>query len=59
MFLRKGVYLYDYMDEWATFNKTLLPEKEVFYCNLNIEDIKDANHLNAKRFYKYFGKKNR
>ena len=39
--LRKGVYLYKYMDEWKNFNKASLPEKEEFYSNLNMEDCKD------------------
>ena len=39
LLLRKGVYPYEYMDEWGKFNETTLPEKE-FYSNLNMEDIK-------------------
>ena len=35
---RKGVYSYEYMDEWEKFNKKLLPEKEEFYSNLNREE---------------------
>ena len=25
---KKGVYLYEYMDDWEKFNETTLPEKE-------------------------------
>ena len=42
MLLRKGVYSYEYMDEWVKINKTSLPKKEEFYSNLNVEDITDA-----------------
>ena len=28
--LRKGIYPYEYMDDWEKFNKTSLPEKEGF-----------------------------
>ena len=28
------------MDGWEKFNETLLPEKEDFYCHLNMEDIR-------------------
>ena len=31
------------MDDWEKINETLLPEKEEFYSNLNIEDITDAD----------------
>ena len=27
LLLRKGVYPYEYMDDWEKFNETLLPEK--------------------------------
>ena len=47
--LKKGVYCYEYMDEWEKFNETSLPEKEEFYSNLNMEDITDADYMHAKR----------
>ena len=31
------------MDDWEKFNETILPEKEEFYSNLNMEDITDAD----------------
>ena len=30
LLLRKGVYPYEYMDDWEKFNETILPEKEEF-----------------------------
>ena len=36
LLLRKGVYPYEYMDEWEKFNKTSLPKKEDFYSNIII-----------------------
>ena len=39
LLLRKGVYPYEYMDNWERFNETSLPSKESFYSNLNMEDI--------------------
>ena len=56
--LRKGVYPYEYMDNWERFNKTTLPEKEEFYSNLNMEDITDADYMHAKRVCKDFKIKN-
>ena len=32
----KGVYPYEYMNDWGKFNKTTLPKKEEFYSNLKI-----------------------
>ena len=43
MLLTKGVYPYDYMDDWAKFNETTLPEKEKLDINLNMEDTADAD----------------
>ena len=45
------------MNTWTiekNFNETLLPKKEGFYSNLNMEDIKDSDHNHAKRFCKDF-----
>ena len=60
LLLRKGVYPYEYMDDWEKFNETLLPEQEEFYSNLNMEDITDADYTHAKIVskdfeIKYFG----
>ena len=45
--LRKGVYPYEYMDNWEKFNEMSLSEKEDFYCNLKMEDITDAVYMYA------------
>ena len=52
LLLRKGVYPYEYMDEWEKFDETKLPQKEEFYSNLNVEHITDADHIHAKRVCK-------
>ena len=53
LLLRKGVYPYEYMDDWEKFNETSLPEEE-FYSNLNMENITDADYMHAKRVCKDF-----
>ena len=59
MLLRKGVFPYEYMNDWEKFNETsMLPEKEDFYSHLNREDITDADYAQAKRVCKYFKIKN-
>ena len=52
LLLRKGVFPYEYMDDWEKFNETSLPEKENFYSHLNIEDITDADYASQKDFVK-------
>ena len=46
------------MDDWEKFNETILPEKEEFFSNLNLEYITDADYMHAKRVCKYFEIKN-
>ena len=46
------------MDNWERFNETLLPDKESFYSNLNMEDITDVDHSHAKRVFKSLNNKN-
>ena len=53
MFLRKGVYPYDCIDEWQQFNEASLTEKEEFYSNLTVEDITDSDYIDAKLMLDY------
>ena len=48
LLLRKGVYPYEFMDDWEKFNKTLLLEDEEFYSNLNMENIRLRLQLSRK-----------
>ena len=54
LLLRKGVYPYEYMDNWERFNETLLPSKESFYSNLNKEDIDDIDHRHGNNVFNKF-----
>ena len=47
LLLRKGVYLYEYMDDCEKFNNITLPEKKEIYSNLNMEDITDVDYMHA------------
>ena len=51
LLLRKGVYLYEYMDSWERFDETSLSDKEAFYSNVNMEDIIDVDYRHAKRVF--------
>ena len=54
LLLRKGVYPYEYMDNWEKFNETLLPSKESFYSNLNMEDIDDIDYRHGNNVFNKF-----
>ena len=47
--LQKGVYPYEYMDDWKKFNEASLPEKEEFFNDRNMENITDADYTHAKK----------
>ena len=42
------------MDSWKSFHETLLPDKEDFCKNLNMENVTNADHKHAKK--KKYGK---
>ena len=43
LLLRKGIYLYEYIDSWERFNENTIPPKEAFYSELNLENITDKD----------------
>ena len=52
--LRKGVYPYEYIDNWKRFNETSLPPKEAFHSKLNLEYIKDEYYEHAQKVWELF-----
>ena len=52
--LRKGVYPYEYEDNWKRFSEISLPSKEDFYSNLNMEDINDIDYRHANNVFQRF-----
>ena len=54
LLLRKGVYSYEYMDNWGRFDGTSLPNKESFYSNLNMENIYDIDYRHGNNVFKRF-----
>ena len=58
LLLRKGVYPYEYMDNWERFNETSLPKKESFYSNSNIENIEGIDYRHGNNVFKRFKLKN-
>ena len=54
LLLRKGVYPYEYIDNWERFNETSLPSTESFYSNLNMEDIDDIDYRHGNNVFNKF-----
>ena len=54
LLLRKGVYPYNYMDNWKRFNETSLTSKESFYCNLNMENIDNIDYRHGNNIFNKF-----
>ena len=55
LLLRKGVYPYEYMDNWERLDETSLPSKESFYSNLNMEKIEDIAYRHGNNMLKNLG----
>ena len=58
LLLRKGVYPYEYMDNWERFDATSLLDKESFYSSLNMENIDDIDYRHGNNVFKRFKLKN-
>ena len=58
LLLRKGVYPYEYMDNWERFDETSLLDKESFYISLNMENIDDIDYRHGNNVFKKFKLKN-
>ena len=42
------------MDNWEKFDENILPSKEAFYSNLNLEDISDEDYVHAQKVWDVF-----
>ena len=51
---KKGIYPYEYMDSWARFSETSLPDKEKFYSKLNDEHITEDEYAHAQTVWETF-----
>ena len=56
--LRKGVYPYEYMDDWDRFNEDKMPNKNDFYSSFNMEDIREIDYRHALKVFNKFNIKN-
>ena len=55
---RKGVYPYEFMDNFEKFKKQSLPKKTSFFSRLKQEKISDEDFEHAQRVWKQFELKN-
>jgi len=51
---RKGVYPYDFADDWAKLEQLTLPPIEDFYSTLTEEHIEDTEYQFAKDVWSHF-----
>ena len=55
LFLRKGIYPYEYMDSFNRFDETSLPPIESFYSELNLSGISKNDYAHAQKVFKALG----
>ena len=58
LLLRKGIYPYDYMDDWNRFDEEKLPSKSDFYNSLNMEELSETDYKDAEKVFNKFNIKN-
>ena len=50
LLLRKGVYPYEYMNDWNKFNETKLPSIKDHYNKLHLKNITKEDYDHAKKY---------
>ena len=58
LLIKKGIYPYEYMDNWDKFNHSELPSKDKFYSKLNMSGVSDKDYDHAKSVWNEFHIKN-
>ena len=54
LLVRKGIYLYDYMDSLEKMNEEQLPPKEAFFSSLTNANITDDDYAHPKEVWNTF-----
>ena len=58
LLLKKGVYPYEYMNDWKKFEETELPSHNEIYSNLYLKNISKEDFKHAQNVWKTFNIKN-
>ena len=58
LLLRRGVYPYEYMDDWNRFDEEQLPDESDFYGGLKMEEISGTDYRHAEKVFNKFNIKN-
>lgn len=58
LLVRKGIYPYEYMDNWDRFEETNLPSIDKFYSSLTDESISQEDYEHAQNVWQTFGCQN-
>ena len=54
LLLRKGIYPYEYIDDWSRPDEEQLPDKSDFYSCLNMEEISGIDYRHAEKVFNKF-----
>ena len=58
LLIRKGIYPYEYMDNWGRFEETTLPPASSFHSKLNMFGVSDQDYEHACKVWRDFGIRN-
>ena len=58
LLLRKGIYPYEYIDDWSRFAEEQLLDESDFYSGLNMEEISGIDYRHAEKLFNKFNIKN-
>ena len=55
LLIRKGIYPYEYMDDWNRFKEIVFPPKEAFYSKLSMSGVSDQDYEHTCKTWGEFG----
>ena len=55
LLIRKGIYPYEYMNDWDKFKETVLPPKEAFYSKLSMAGVNEEDYEHVNKVWAEFG----